>query len=405
MPGAACTLKPQENCEFQRSIKAYADPNGIARFYMRPSWACEEIAKLVIETVKDGKVTHCPLHIRSSWVPTKEMFSPSVDDVLAHRKVGRGVAPLSLDEALRLTDKQALARDYPLRPNPEEAPSAFRSWLQAVSMPMTLVEPHVIPNEGKSHGKNRQAGPANSGNWSGFELDRSLQFIGVRPPRARLTEPYDWVAGKWNVPAVSSERNRQIYSAFWVGLDGDGLVDLVQAGTEQDIVNYSFLWVNVTVSTYYAWTEFLPQQPTEQVVSGLVVNPGDTIFTEVWMGNAGSSPTLSGSFGIFVIMNLTTGAYTNIYTPVGGTSVSGSEAVWIMERPTVGGSLPDLANYGSAIMSSASARKANAGNHQGYIAYQGARNKQITMVNGTDILSMVTPIDANSMRFDWQRFN
>jgi hypothetical protein len=76
-----------------------------------------------------------------------------------------------------------------------------------------------------------------------------------------------------------------------------------------------------------------------------------------------------------------------------------------MERPTVGGSLPDLANYGSAIMSSASARKANAGNHQGYIAYQGARNKQITMVNGTDILSMVTPIDANSMRFDWQRFN
>jgi hypothetical protein len=66
MAGAACTLKPRENCEFQRSIKAYADPNGIARFYMRPSWACEEIAKLVIETVKDGKVTNSCVILSSS---------------------------------------------------------------------------------------------------------------------------------------------------------------------------------------------------------------------------------------------------------------------------------------------------------------------------------------------------
>jgi len=404
-PGAACTLKPEDNSESKRSLKAYAGPDGIARFYVRPSWECEEIAKLVVESVKDGKATHHPLHFRSSRFPTKEMPSPPAERFLAQRDVGRAVAPLSIDEALRLTDKEALARGYPLRPNPEEAPNAFRSWLRAVSLPMTLVEPFPIPNEDKSHGKNRQAGPANSGNWSGFELDRSLLVFGIRPPRARLTEPYDWVAGEWNVPAVSSEPNRQTYSTLWVGLDGDGLVDLVQAGTEQDSVNYSLLFVNVTVSTYYAWTEFLPQQPTEQVISGLVVNPGDLMFTEVWMGNAGSSPTLAGAFGIFLIMNLSTGAYTNVYTPVGGTRVSGSEAVWIMERPTVGGSLPDLANYGSAIISSASARKANAARHQGYIAYQGARNKQITMVNGADILSTVTPIDANSMRFNWQRFN
>ena len=85
--------------------------------------------------------------------------------------------------------------------------------------------------------------------------------------------------------------------------------------------------------------------------------------------------------------------------------MSGAEAVWIMERPTVGGALPDLANYGSAVMSSASARKANAARHQGYVAYQGARNKQISMVNGAHFLSTVAPIDANSMRFNWLRFN
>ena len=142
------------------------------------------------------------------------------------------------------------------------------------------------------------------------------------------------------------------------------------------------------------------------MISGLVVNPGDLIFTEVWMGNAGSSPTLSGAFGIFLIMNLSTGVSTSIYTPVGGTHVSGSEAVWIMERPTVGNSLPDLADYRSAVMSSASARKANAARHEGYVAYQGARNKQISMVNGSRHHLLMTPIDGtNSMLFNWLRFN
>ena len=54
------------------------------------------------------------------------------------------------------------------------------------------------------------------------------------------------------------------------------------------------------------------------------------------MGNAGSSPTLSGAFGIFLVMNLSAGAYSSIYTPVGSTKACGTEAVWIMERPTVG---------------------------------------------------------------------
>ena len=210
------------------------------------------------------------------------------------------------------------------------------------------------------------------------------------------------MAGEWNVPVVTGEPNNQTFSSFWVGLDGDGVTDLVQAGTEQDSANYIFPFVNIMVSIYYAWTEFLPQQATEHVISGLAINPGDLIFTQVWMGNGGSLPTLSGAFGIFLIMNLSSGfSISPIHTPVGGTRVSGAEAVWIMERPTVAGSLPDLANYGSATMSSAAARKANAG----FIAYQGARNKQISMVNGTDIRSTVTPIDAYSMRFDWQRFN
>jgi hypothetical protein len=102
-------------------------------------------------------------------------------------------------------------------------------------------------------------------------------------------------------------------------------------------------------------------------------------------------------------MNLTTGGFAWLSTPRGGTQVSGREAVWIMERPTVNGSLPSLANYNSAVIYNASARKANSAPYQGFASYLGV-NKQQTMVNGSDVLSTVTSIDASSMRFNWQAF-
>jgi Peptidase A4 family len=100
-------------------------------------------------------------------------------------------------------------------------------------------------------------------------------------------------------------------------------------------------------------------------------------------------------------MNETTSEHTYIYTPVGTTKVSGSEAEWIMERPTVGGNLRYLAHYNSAVMSSAVARTERGV----YTPYEGANNVQITMVNGSDTLSTVNPIDTLSMRFDWHAFH
>ena len=55
---------------------------------------------------------------------------------------------------------------------------------------------------------------------------------------------------------------------MWVGLDGDGTTDLVQAGTETDTVNYFNGFVSVTFLSFYAWTEFLPEQKEEVRHSG-----------------------------------------------------------------------------------------------------------------------------------------
>jgi hypothetical protein len=91
------------------------------------------------------------------------------------------------------------------------------------------------------------------------------------------------VIGAWQVPSVTtfgfSIANTS--AVVWVGIDGDNLTDLVQAGTGQDAC-YTFVFgIPWTLHSYYGWTEFLPQQPTLQVVPNFVVHPGDQVFVEV----------------------------------------------------------------------------------------------------------------------------
>ena len=69
------------------------------------------------------------------------------------------------------------------------------------------------------------------------------------------------------------------------------------------------------------------------------------MFTEVWVGNSGSSPTLSGLYAIAFVEDISRGEYTTVYncrglwlfgcTNIAQTNIGGSEAEWIMERPTV----------------------------------------------------------------------
>jgi hypothetical protein len=404
LPYAECSVHAEDDADPKHSLKVYADGEGVVRFHVQPSSATHDIARLVLDCTANGNVVRYPLHLRVSLEPSQDMPRPPLEKPLAERHEALLRPPLSLDEAMRLTDEQALARELPMRPNPDEVPKAFNAWLRCVSMPGYRIKPHLVANPDVTHGKRKQHAPANSSNWCGYERLRSLApspTVGG----VSLTEPYDWVTGTWQVPFVTSEPGVKTYSALWVGLDGDGTTDLVQAGTEQEATNINLGFIRFTLSNYYAWTEFLPQQPTEHVISNFTVNPGDEIYTEVWIATGANAPSLSGASGRFFIMNLTTGGFASVSTPRAPTTVSGREAVWIMERPTVGGSLPDLANYRTSVMYNASARKANSPPYHGFVPYLGPRNTQNRMTNGADTLSTVTAIDANSMRFDWKAFN
>jgi Peptidase A4 family len=397
-PASVCSVSFEDDAE--QRLRIVADPGGAVRFHVVPSGPSAEIARVAVECDADGKISRHGIDLRVDHESTSDMPAPPEPGIIRWTDDTRLRTPLSMSEMLSVSDEELLERRYPVRPNPDEAPRAFEAWRRAVGVPALEVEPALVERPDVTHGLS-EAGPSNSLNWSGFELRRSpFMRRALEGPAAR----YDWVTGTWHVPYVIGHSAGRDYSCLWIGLDGDDVSDLYQAGTEQDVVTGDINGVPISLASYYAWTEFLPQEPTEKTITGFWVEPGDEIFADVWIGDAGSPPKLDGLFGVTSIHNFRTGTFTFVYTDRGSTTVGGTEAEWIMERPTIAVSgvkqLPTLADYRTAIMSYAYARLADSPRGKGYVPYQGSSNLQKTMFDSAGtVLSTVRPLDTYSMEF------
>jgi Peptidase A4 family len=99
-------------------------------------------------------------------------------------------------------------------------------------------------------------------NWSGY----ALAGFG----------PYDSVSASWTQPAVDCSANRNGWSAFWVGLDGDVTETVEQTGTEADCAYGK--------PVYGAWYEMYPRG---SVAIAEPVSPGDGFTASVtYLGKA-----------------------------------------------------------------------------------------------------------------------
>jgi hypothetical protein len=263
-----------------------------------------------------------------------------------------------------MTDAQLDKLGYPARPDVLSSPDQYTKWLGHVARPMTSLPTHLV-----SRSDIRSAPKAyNSSNWSGLEGHSTTKHN------------YSAVTANWDVPPIAlfSPDDNPDYSSFWIGLDGDGTNDLVQAGTEQDgqeILGFVF-------TDYFAWSELLPNQPTEQEVFS--VDAGDDMSVEVWIGTGSGSPNPNGKYGGFRIIDYTQSNESKFYVPLNGTVYNGTEAEWVMERPTVGGSLPELAGYLIAFMTDADALKVSTNK---WVKAGTAANRSISMYKGKDLLS------------------
>jgi hypothetical protein len=400
LPKGSCTLRSEGASDAAHSLKLFAEDDGTVRFQVRPSAESDESARFQIDCQAGGQMSTFPLELRPNASPTDDMPAPSRE--IPPANLGGHVRPaLTVQEAMQMVPEDLIEQEYPPRPDPQKMPGAFATWLKAVTKPATFVPARLVANPGVRHVfQPVSGGLSTSGNWSGFELHGPAQT-------------FNTVFGDWYVPAIAlGEANVATYSAFWIGLDGDGTNDLVQDGTEQNLQELCFFFGCFDFTSYYAWSEFLPQQPTEQIVAGFTVSPGDEMYSNLSMCTF-SGPfcfgVYNGTNAAFLLEDITRSEYTLFYTPRGSTHVGGSEAEWIMERPGINNSLPDLANYVFAIMSDAYAcndgfpDSANCMNFNSPQA--GTTGKEIWMYNGSDLLSWVVPITSTEMEFFWSNWH
>ena len=268
---------------------------------------------------------------------------------------------------------------YPARPDVLTSPDQYAKWLVRVSRDMVILPSHMVSRSDIT------ATPASytSSNWSGLEAHSSTK------------KTYSAVSALWEVPviALASSDGNTDYSAFWIGLDGDGTSDLVQAGTEQDAVEF----FGLLFTQYYAWSELLPNQPTEQEVFS--VNPGDEISVEVWISTGSGAPNANGGYGAFRIEDVTQNESTgSFYVPLSGTTFNGTEAEWIMERPKVNGGFPELAAYLITNMFDGSVLQVKGTK---WVDCGTAANRNISMYNGKDELSEAVWLGSGSTQISY----
>jgi len=390
LPDSVCDLHMGAAANPKQTLRLYANPDGYVRVHVRAKETSEELAHLQLDCQANGKLTTYPLTFRASDTPTEDMPAPLA--VLPAPKDAKLLPALTDDEARQLSDRDLAERGYAPRPDPATSPENYAAWLKLVSHAFTVVEPHSVSRSDISHkAQTVEAGTENSSNWSGYELrSSSKSYLGVQ--------------SQWNIPPIPlGESNTITYSAFWVGLDGDGTSDLIQAGTEQDFVDILFL----QFASYSAWTELVPNQPTESEITNLSVNPNDSVLTFVWVGDSNGTIDPNGAYGWFLFGDFTTNQETYVHTALGSTKFKGTEAEWIMERPKVNGAFADLSLYVIASMTGAYALTTK----EQYVPYSSTGNLQLTMyenyspADDDNVLSVAIPINSTQIDYFWQNFH
>jgi hypothetical protein len=261
-------------------------------------------------------------------------------------------------------ERELLVHGYPPRPDEETQPELHERWVELVSRRWTFIEPNFTIRPDLEHDLGHDLVPQASGvtshKWSG---------TAVFPPSG---DSIRWVIGQWTVPDIVRPGGGVYNCATWIGLDGYDVSksnDVVQIGVVQGI----FFWPSIAA----VW-EWFPDPWVE--ISNFPVSPGDVVFSMVCM----VSPT-EASFHLF---NRTNNARTSFRkTAPHGVSFHGDSAEWILEAPTINGSLSALAQYGDVYFDSCLAQTAN--NHS---ILDGGDGVLITMVDGNNShISTPTP--------------
>ncbi len=198
----------------------------------------------------------------------------------------------------------------------------LRSTALASVLALALFASPVVFASPVTFGNNISFATTNSLNWSGYAVTSTTGSVTV-------------AQGSWVQPAITCSGGSS-YAAFWVGIDGFNSNTVEQTGTLGQC--------NKGVASYSAWYEFYPAASV--TISTITVHARDSFTATV------SYSTSTGKFTISITDN-TTGKSFSTSGTVSGAQRSSAEC--IAERPSIGGSITKLANFGTVSFSGCSA--------------------------------------------------
>ena len=203
-----------------------------------------------------------------------------------------------------------------------------------------------------------------SNNWSGY-ADTGSTFTAV--------------TGDWTVPTVICGSGN-LYSSAWIGIDGYASSTVEQDGTEADCVSGT--------PQYDAWYEMYGDNSVNHgaevqlTTSTHPVHPGDAMTASVSEASnnwtlAISDTTQSWSFSIQISF-----------------SAGRTSAEWIVERPEVGSSLSNLADYGTTTFTGGTASTTS-----GAQPINAVTDVALEMIGASDTLSEPSLLDHTGESF------
>lgn len=303
--------------------------------------------------------------------------------------------------------------------------NAIKLSVFAVSLLMLLavVSPALAATSTLSLAPRIRVGTNNSSaNWSGYAVTGN---------KGSVTS----VSGSWTVPGVTwadpTTSTTTEYAAFWVGIDGYSSSTVEQTGIMANTTTTGTQWI--------AWFEFYPGPMYELVTSSgspVPISPGDVITASVTSASGGGSSggghggghgghggsnslTTSSVYSKPITNGLITNSKSGNAHNIGGgggsaftvtitdntqgwtfsttQALSGaarSSAEWIVETPTVSGSLASLPNFGTVTFSDCTATVS------GSVVGSGS-GSSITMVGNGAIMAMPSAISSTSFSDTW----
>jgi hypothetical protein len=203
---------------------------------------------------------------------------------------------------------------FPRRPHEIKEPHLQAIWERAFASKPTFFKAevevdHVLAKRKRPVVSTRKpkAGKFSPSGWAGTVVP-----VNFTPPEPAVT-----VYGEWFIPTITPIQNEPQSAqtvGFWVGIDGWGNSQVLQAGTAATITG--------TTVDNWVWTEWYPLPPIR--VTNFPIKPGDYITVLVCAPQPNQ--------GFCSLLNKTTNQATSIgITPPASTTSIGATAEWIVE--------------------------------------------------------------------------